>query len=147
MQDIPEEDEETYDMICKADTVGVFQIESRAQMSMLPRLKPRKFYDLVIEVAIVRPGPIQGGMVHPYLRRRQELEAVSYPGEGVREAWSARSACRFSRNRSCSWRCLPPVLPRAKRTSCGAPWPPGERKGVLGSFRARLIERHGQPGL
>ena len=85
MQDIPAEDEKTYDMICKADTVGVFQIESRAQMSMLPRLKPRKFYDLVIEVGIVRPGPIQGGMVHPYLRRRQELEPVSYPGEGVRE--------------------------------------------------------------
>jgi error-prone DNA polymerase len=61
----------TYDMICKADTVGVFQIESRAQMSMLPRMKPRTFYDLVIEVAIVRPGPIQGGMVHPYLRRRR----------------------------------------------------------------------------
>ena len=85
MQDIPAEDEKTYDMICKADTVGVFQIESRAQMSMLPRLKPRKFYDLVIEVGIVRPGPIQGDMVHPYLRRRQKLEAVSYPGEGVRE--------------------------------------------------------------
>ena len=62
-------------MICAADTVGVFQIESRAQMSMLPRLRPRCFYDLVIEVAIIRPGPIQGGMVHPYLRRRQGIEA------------------------------------------------------------------------
>ena len=71
LQDIPDDDEPTYDMICAADTVGVFQIESRAQMSMLPRLRPRQFYDLVIEVAIVRPGPIQGGMVHPYLRRRQ----------------------------------------------------------------------------
>jgi error-prone DNA polymerase len=70
MQDIPREDKATYDMVCKADTVGVFQIESRAQMSMLPRLKPRTLYDLVIEVAIVRPGPIQGGMVHPYLKRR-----------------------------------------------------------------------------
>jgi len=68
---IPIDDEKTYDMICKADTVGVFQIESRAQMSMLPRLKPRKFYDLVVEVAIVRPGPIQGGMVHPYLKARE----------------------------------------------------------------------------
>src|SRR3984957_19871953 len=71
MQDIPVEDPATYKMISQADTVGVFQIESRAQMSMLPRLKPKTFYDLVIEVAIVRPGPIQGGAVHPYLRRRQ----------------------------------------------------------------------------
>ncbi|MEO8545747.1 MAG: OB-fold nucleic acid binding domain-containing protein, partial [Burkholderiaceae bacterium] len=86
MQDIPAEDVATYDMICAADTVGVFQIESRAQMSMLPRLRPRCFYDLVIEVAIVRPGPIQGGMVHPYLKRRQGLEPVDYPGEGLRAA-------------------------------------------------------------
>jgi len=76
---VPAEDPATYDAICAADTVGVFQIESRAQMSMLPRLKPRTFYDLVIEVAIVRPGPIQGDMVHPYLRRRDGLEAVDYP--------------------------------------------------------------------
>ena len=78
MQDIPDDDTATYDMICAADTIGVFQIESRAQMSMLPRMKPRRFYDLVIEVAVVRPGPIQGGMVHPYLRRRQGLEEVNY---------------------------------------------------------------------
>jgi error-prone DNA polymerase len=79
MQDIPDDDAPTYDMICAADTIGVFQIESRAQMSMLPRMLPRKFYDLVIEVAVVRPGPIQGGMVHPYLRRRQGIEPVHYP--------------------------------------------------------------------
>ncbi|KAF2394609.1 Error-prone DNA polymerase [Pseudomonas frederiksbergensis] len=82
---VPSEDPQTYDMICQADTIGVFQIESRAQMSMLPRLKPRKFYDLVIEVAIVRPGPIQGGMVHPYLRRRNKEELESYPSEELRE--------------------------------------------------------------
>ncbi|VVO49029.1 Error-prone DNA polymerase [Pseudomonas fluorescens] len=76
---VPAEDRQTYDMIGHADTVGVFQIESRAQMSMLPRLKPRTFYDLVIEVAIVRPGPIQGGMVHPYLRRRNKEEPETYP--------------------------------------------------------------------
>ena len=85
LADIPPEDPAVYDMICRADTVGVFQIESRAQMSMLPRLRPRCFYDLVIEVAIVRPGPIQGGMVHPYLRRRNGCEPVTYPGEAVRE--------------------------------------------------------------
>jgi error-prone DNA polymerase len=86
MQDIPADDAATYDMICKADTVGVFQIESRAQMSMLPRMLPRRFYDLVIEVAVVRPGPIQGGMVHPYLKRRQGLEPVHYPSEEMKLA-------------------------------------------------------------
>jgi DNA polymerase III alpha subunit len=80
---VPSEDQAVYDMICRADTIGVFQIESRAQMSMLPRLKPRNFYDLVIEVAIVRPGPIQGEMVHPYLRRRSGEEEVTYPSKEV----------------------------------------------------------------
>ncbi len=84
LSDVPAEDPAVYDMICRADTVGVFQIESRAQMAMLPRLRPRCFYDLVIEVALVRPGPIQGQMVHPYLRRRSGLEPVSYPGPEVR---------------------------------------------------------------
>jgi error-prone DNA polymerase len=79
MADIPQEDPATYEMIRHADTVGVFQIESRAQMAMLPRMKPRTFYDLVIEVAIVRPGPIQGDMVHPFLRRREGLEPVEFP--------------------------------------------------------------------
>jgi len=86
IQDVPAEDPATYEMIARADTVGVFQIESRAQMSMLPRLNPRCFYDLVVEVAIVRPGPIQGGMVHPYLRRRQGLEPVVYPRDEIRPA-------------------------------------------------------------
>jgi len=85
MQDVPAEDPAVYEMIQHADTVGVFQIESRAQMSMLPRLRPRNFYDLIIEVAIVRPGPIQGGMVHPYLRRRQGLEPVTYPSAEVKQ--------------------------------------------------------------
>ena len=84
MQDIPAEDPEVYAMLQKADSVGVFQVESRAQMTMLPRLKPATFYDLVIEVAIVRPGPIQGGMVHPYLRRRRGQEPVTYPSEAVK---------------------------------------------------------------
>ncbi len=82
---IPADDPNVYDMICRADTVGVFQIESRAQMSMLPRLKPRCYYDLVIEVAIVRPGPIQGNMVHPYLRRRAGEATESYPNEAIRQ--------------------------------------------------------------
>jgi error-prone DNA polymerase len=82
---VPAEDPQVYEMISRADTVGVFQIESRAQMSMLPRLRPRCFYDLVIEVAIVRPGPIQGDMVHPYLRRRAGEEPVTYPNDAIRE--------------------------------------------------------------
>ncbi len=79
---VPADDTATYDMLCIGDSLGVFQVESRAQMAMLPKLRPRRFYDLVIEVAIVRPGPIQGDMVHPYLRRRQGLESVAYPAPG-----------------------------------------------------------------
>ncbi|HMN43593.1 MAG TPA: error-prone DNA polymerase [Povalibacter sp.] len=85
MSEIPREDSATYDMICRADTIGVFQIESRAQMSMLPRLQPRNYYDLVIEIAIVRPGPIKGGMVHPYLKRRgMRAEDIPYAKEALR---------------------------------------------------------------
>jgi error-prone DNA polymerase len=83
LQDIPAEDPAVYDMLCRGESTGVFQVESRAQMNMLPRLKPRNYFDLVIEVAIVRPGPIQGGMVHPYLKRRQGIEKVSYPSTAV----------------------------------------------------------------
>jgi error-prone DNA polymerase len=84
MSDVPAEDPGVYEMVGRADTIGVFQIESRAQQAMLPRMRPKCFYDLVIEVAIVRPGPIQGGMIHPYLRRRQGLEPVTYPSDAVR---------------------------------------------------------------
>ena len=85
LADVPHDDARVYDMLCEADSVGVFQVESRAQMTMLPRLRPRKFYDLVVEVAIVRPGPIQGDMVHPYLRRRHGKEPVEFPSDALRE--------------------------------------------------------------
>jgi error-prone DNA polymerase len=85
LHEIPPDDPATHDMLCSADTVGVFQVESRAQMAMLPRLRPRNYYDLVIEVALVRPGPIQGDMVHPYLRRRAGLEQMQYPNDAVRQ--------------------------------------------------------------
>src|SRR3984957_8238995 len=85
LANIPQDDPAVYEMISHADTIGVFQIESRAQMSMLPRLRPHCFYDLVIEVAIVRPGPIQGDMVHPYLRRRNGEEKVEYPSKELEE--------------------------------------------------------------
>ncbi|WP_303292039.1 error-prone DNA polymerase [Marinobacter sp. SS5-14b] len=85
MQDVPQEDPATYAMLQKGDSIGVFQVESRAQINMLPRLKPETYYDLVIEVAIVRPGPIQGDMVHPYLRRKHGLEPVEFPNDEVRQ--------------------------------------------------------------
>jgi error-prone DNA polymerase len=143
MQDIPAEDAITYEMISRADTLGVFQIESRAQMSMLPRLQPREFYDLVVQVAIVRPGPIQGGMVHPYLQRRERIRATGAP-------------LRFSR----------PELEDVLARTCGVPifqeqamqlavvaagFTPGEadqlrramgawqRKGGLSHFREKLL--------
>ncbi len=82
---LPPEDAETYDMLCEADSLGVFQVESRAQMNFLPRMRPRCFYDLVIEVAIIRPGPIQGDMIHPYLRRRRGEEPVEFPSDELGE--------------------------------------------------------------
>jgi error-prone DNA polymerase len=147
MAEIPPEDEATYDMICTADTIGTFQIESRAQMSMLPRLKPRKFYDLVVEVSLVRPGPISGGMVHPYLRRRNGLEPVDYPHA-----------------------CLEPVLQKTlgvplfqeqvmKLAIVAADYTPGEadqlrrdmaawrRSGRIEKHRERLVGRMQQKGI
>ena len=99
---VPAEDSNVYDMLCRAEAIGVFQVESRAQMNMLPRLKPRDFYDLVIEVAIVRPGPIQGDMVHPYLRRRNGEETVSFPHRNWKTCSAKRSVCPCFRNRPCA---------------------------------------------
>ncbi|HEY6095474.1 MAG TPA: error-prone DNA polymerase [Gallionellaceae bacterium] len=140
MADIPREDPAVYEMIGHADTVGVFQIESRAQMSMLPRMRPRNFYDLVIEVAIVRPGPIQGGMVHPYLRRREGTEPVTYPSEAVKEVLQRTLG-------------VPIFQEQVMRlTVVAAGFTPGEadevrrsmaawkRKGGLEHFERRLIE-------
>ncbi len=136
---VPAEDPAVYDMICKADTVGVFQIESRAQMSMLPRLRPRCFYDLVIEVAIVRPGPIQGDMVHPYLRRRCGEEEVVFPDERVRGVLSKTLG-------------VPLFQEQAMRlVVVAAGFTPGEadqlrramgawrRRGVMEQFRQKLV--------
>ena len=137
---VPPEDPQVYAMIRKADTMGVFQIESRAQMSMLPRLKPRCFYDLVIEVAIVRPGPIQGNMVHPYLRRRNGEEEVTFPNDSVREVLEKTLG-------------VPLFQEQAMRLAVvAAGFTPGEadqlrramgawrRPGVIDEFRRKLIE-------
>ena len=140
MQAIPAEDPHTYEMISRADTVGVFQIESRAQMAMLPRLRPRCFYDLVIEVAIVRPGPIQGGMVHPYLRRRQGLERVDYPREEIRPALERTLGVPIFQEQVMQIAILaagfsPGEADQLRRSM--AAW---RRKGGLGAFQDRVID-------
>ena len=122
---IPAEDPRTYAMIRKADTLGVFQIESRAQMAMLPRIKPRTFYDLVIEVAIVRPGPDPGrhGPSLSAPARGQGARGLS-PSPSWRRCWARPWACRSSRNRPCGWPSSAPASPPARPTSCAAPWRP-----------------------
>lgn len=137
---IPHDDAEVYDMICQADTIGVFQIESRAQMSMLPRLRPRNYYDLVIEVAIVRPGPIQGQMVHPYLKARQTGEQPKYPTQAIRDVLAKTMG-------------VPIFQEQAMRLAVvAAGFTPGEadqlrramaawrRPGVIDEFRIKLLE-------
>jgi error-prone DNA polymerase len=140
MQDVPAEDPVVYAMIQKADTIGVFQIESRAQMSMLPRLRPARFYDLVIEVAIVRPGPIQGGMVHPYLRRRRGEEPVDYPSEAVRGVLERTLGVPIFQEQVMQLAVVaagftPGDADRLRRSM--AAW---KRKGGLEPFRERLLQ-------
>jgi error-prone DNA polymerase len=140
MQDIPPEDPAVYDMICCADTVGVFQIESRAQMAMLPRLRPRCYFDLVIEVAIVRPGPIQGQMVHPYLRRRSGEEPVVYPGPEVESVLARTLGVPIFQEQVMQLAIVaagftPGEADRLRRAM--AAW---KRKGGLGPFEDRLVE-------
>ena len=140
LADIPPEDPAVYEMICRADTVGVFQIESRAQMAMLPRLKPRCYYDLVIEVAIVRPGPIQGQMVHPYLRRRSRQDPVDYPGSEVRGVLERTLGVPIFQEQVLQLAVVaagftPGEADRLRRAM--AAW---KRKGSLGPFEQRLVE-------
>ncbi|HEX9627837.1 MAG TPA: error-prone DNA polymerase [Acidiferrobacterales bacterium] len=140
MATLPAEDPAVYAMIQRADTVGVFQIESRAQMAMLPRLKPACFYDLVIEVAIVRPGPIQGKMVHPYLRRRQGLEPVRYPSAAVRDVLRRTLGVPIFQEQVIKLAVVaagfsPGEADRLRRSM--AAW---RRKGGLEAFEARLVE-------
>ncbi|MGM9428027.1 error-prone DNA polymerase [Hydrogenophaga sp. MI9] len=147
MQDIPPEDPVTYDMICAADTVGVFQIESRAQMAMLPRLRPCCFYDLVVEVALVRPGPIQGGAVHPYLRRRQGKEDIDYP-KGLEAALERTLGVPVFQEQCMQIAMIAadftPGEADGLRRAMGA-W---RRTGGLGAYERRLIDgmtRNGYP--
>ena len=140
LHDIPAEDAATYDMICAADTVGVFQIESRAQQSMLPRLKPRCFYDLVIEVAIVRPGPIQGGMVHPYLRRREGLEPVDYPGEALRQALGRTLGVPVFQEQVMQVAILAAGFTPGEADGLRRAMAAWRRKGGLGAYREKIVD-------
>ena len=137
---VPAEDPMVYDMICEGDTMGAFQIESRAQMAMLPRLKPRCYYDLVIEVALIRPGPIQGDMVHPYLRRRSGEEAIEYPSEDVREVLQRTLGVPIFQEQVMQLAVVaagftPGEADRLRRAM--AAW---KRRGGLGSFEQKLIQ-------
>ncbi|MBU6188803.1 MAG: error-prone DNA polymerase [Betaproteobacteria bacterium] len=140
IQDIPSEDPATYEMISRADTVGVFQIESRAQMSMLPRLQPRCFYDLVIEVAIVRPGPIQGGMVHPYLRRRQGLEPVDYPRDEIRPALERTLGVPIFQEQVMQIAMLAAGFSAGEADQLRRAMAAWRRKGGLDAFQQRVVE-------
>ncbi|MDH5501699.1 MAG: error-prone DNA polymerase, partial [Gammaproteobacteria bacterium] len=136
---VPAEDPLVYDMICDGDTMGVFQIESRAQMAMLPRLKPRCYYDLVIEVAIIRPGPIQGDMVHPYLRRRDGEEPVEYPSDDVRDVLQRTLGVPIFQEQVMQLAVVaagftPGEADRLRRAM--AAW---KRRGGLGPFEEKLI--------
>ena len=140
LTDVPPEDPAVYEMIGHGDTVGVFQIESRAQMAMLPRLKPKNYYDLVIEVAIVRPGPIQGGMVHPYLRRRQGIEPVTYPSDAVKSVLERTKGVPIFQEQVMQLAVVaagftPGESDRLRRSM--AAW---KRKGGLEPFERRLVD-------
>ena len=140
LTDVPAEDLAVYEMIGHGDTVGVFQIESRAQMAMLPRLKPKSYYDLVIEVAIVRPGPIQGGMVHPYLRRRQGIDPVSYPSEAVKSVLERTLGVPIFQEQVMQLAVVAAGFTPGESDQLRRSMAAWKRKGGLEPFERRLIE-------
>ncbi|MCP5285694.1 MAG: error-prone DNA polymerase [Burkholderiaceae bacterium] len=141
MQDVPPEDGATYAMLQQGDSIGTFQVESRAQMSMLPRLKPKNFYDLVIEVAIVRPGPIQGGMVHPYLKRRNGEEPVDYPSDEVKQALERTLGVPIFQEQVMQLAILAADFTPGEADQLRRAMAAWKRKGGLGPFHERLVGR------
>ena len=137
---IPAEEPEVYRMLCRADSLGVFQVESRAQMTMLPRLKPKEFYDLVIEVAIVRPGPIQGNMVHPYLRRRQGIEKVSYPSKELEEVLSKTMGVPLFQEQAMKIAIVAGGFTPAEADKLRRAMATFKRTGTIGTFHDKMIE-------
>ena len=146
LHQVPQADAPTYDMLCRADSVGTFQVESRAQMSMLPRLQPRCFYDLVIEVAIVRPGPIQGGMVHPYLRRRSGEEAADYPSDEVRQALERTLGVPIFQEQVMQLAILAADFTPGEADQLRRAMAAWKRKGGLAPFHAKLVGRMVEKG-
>ena len=140
MADVPAEDPATYAMICRADTIGVFQIESRAQMAMLPRLKPVNYYDLVVEIAIIRPGPIQGGMVHPYLRRRNGEEAVTYPSVEVQAVLERTLGVPIFQEQVMQLAVVAAGFTPGEADSLRRAMAAWKRRGGLGHFERRLVD-------
>ena len=146
LHEVPAEDKASYDMLCKGDSVGTFQVESRAQMSMLPRLQPRCFYDLVIEVAIVRPGPIQGGMVHPYLKRRSGEEPVDYPSDEVRQALERTLGVPIFQEQVMQLAMLAADFTPGEADQLRRAMAAWKRKGGLAPFHDRLVGRMVEKG-
>jgi error-prone DNA polymerase len=146
MDDLPKPDDRVYQMLCSADAVGVFQVESRAQLSMLPRLRPEKFYDLVIEVAIVRPGPIQGGMVHPYLKRRNGEEPVVYPSPEVEQALERTLGVPIFQEQVMQLAILAADFTPGEADQLRRAMAAWKRRGGLGPFEKRLVGRMVEKG-
>ncbi|RZM28026.1 MAG: error-prone DNA polymerase, partial [Pedobacter sp.] len=140
LENVPQDDPKVYDMICKADTLGTFQIESRAQMSMLPRLKPREFYDLVIEVAIVRPGPIQGDMVHPYLRRRDGIDPIVYPSPALKEILGRTKGVPLFQEQAMEIAIVAANFTPAEADQLRRSMATFKAKGLVSAFRKKLID-------
>jgi error-prone DNA polymerase len=140
LANIPQDDMAVYEMICRADTIGVFQIESRAQMSMLPRLKPRCFYDLVIEVAIVRPGPIQGDMVHPYLRRRDKIDPVEYPSKELEEILGRTLGVPLFQEQAMEIAIVAAGFTPAEADQLRRSMATFKAKGLVSSFQKKLVD-------
>jgi len=137
---VPSEDPAVYEMLSRADSIGVFQVESRAQMSFLPRMKPRNFYDLVIEVAIVRPGPIQGGMVHPYLRRRNGEETVAYPSDELRQVLEKTLGVPLFQEQAMRISIVAAGFTPAEADQLRRAMATFRRVGLIHKFRAKMIE-------
>lgn len=146
LADIPAEDPAVYDMLCRADTMGVFQVESRAQMAMLPRLRPRCFYDLVIEISIVRPGPIQGDMVHPYLRRRRGEAPIDYPSEAVRGVLERTLGVPIFQEQVMQLAIVAAGFSPGEADQLRRAMAAWKKKGGLGPFRKRLLDGMAERG-
>lgn len=137
---VPQDDATTYDMICRADTIGVFQIESRAQMSMLPRLRPRCYYDLVVEVAIVRPGPIQGNMVHPYLKARRDPDSVVYPSDAIRGVLEKTLGVPIFQEQAMKLAVVAAGFTPGEADQLRRAMAAWRRPGIIDRFRVKLLE-------